>query len=115
MDLEKRKPRWTLMPWEQLTEVCKVFTFGADKYSDWGWKDVAVADQVYLDAAMRHISARLSGEIFDAESGHSHLSHAVCCLLAVMWHDNQFKEEIKERAEKVLTIIQKEYGVKDEV
>jgi len=89
MDLEKRKPRWTLLPWRQVEEVVKVFTFGASKYEDYGWQSVPEARNVYLDAAMRHIGARLSGELRDAETGYSHMAHAVCCLLAVMWHDDQ--------------------------
>lgn len=39
----------------------------------------------YFDAAMRHLTAWISGERLDPESGRSHLAHAICCLLIMLW------------------------------
>lgn len=65
-----------------LWEVCRVGTFGAEKYTDNGWKDVPHGQERYRDAAMRHWLKRSMGEEFDQESGIHHLAHMVWNLLA---------------------------------
>jgi len=80
------KPRWDLLPIEEVEEVVKVLTLGADKYEDWNW--TKVDGTRYYSAAMRHLCSWRKGELIDEESGCSHLSHAVCCLLFLMWKDN---------------------------
>jgi len=78
----ENKPRWDLMPLTQLNEVAKVYTFGANKYSDKGY---ATRDpKEYLGATLRHIVAYSSGESKDSESGLRHLAHAVTDLLIMM-------------------------------
>lgn len=64
-------------------DVVEVGTFGAIKYTDNGWRDVPDGQGRYMDAAMRHLLAALSGEDNDKESGLPHLSHAAWNLLAV--------------------------------
>ncbi len=67
-----------------LQEVFKNGTFGADKYSDSGWKSVPNASARYLDAFHRHYDKYLLGEIRDLESGTHHLGAAAWNLLAVL-------------------------------
>ena len=71
-----------------LQDVVEVGTFGAIKYIDNGWRDVPDGQRRYMDAALRHLLAALSGEPNDKESGLPHLSHAAWNLLAVqeLWH-----------------------------
>jgi hypothetical protein len=83
------KPRWDLLPMREVADVVKVLTYGAVKYAPDNWQAVPNATARYLAAAMRHLSARTSGEINDPETKLPHLAHAVCCLLFWMWHDRK--------------------------
>jgi hypothetical protein len=74
---EVGKIRMSLIPPSLMIEVGKCITFGADKYSDYGWKDVD--DSLYKDALLRHLTAWLENrDSVDSETGYSHLSHAAC-------------------------------------
>ena len=83
---DKDKPKWNLLPWDELEDVVKVLTFGAKKYAPDNWKFVDDANNRYMDAAMRHLVAHQQGETRDSESGESHIAHAICCLLFMLWH-----------------------------
>jgi hypothetical protein len=83
------KPRWSLLPWEQVEDVVKVFTHGAVKYSDDNWKKIDNIPDRYFSAGMRHINSWKTGSKNDEESGLPHLAHAICCLLMLMWSDRQ--------------------------
>ena len=86
------KLRWELLPYNELEEIVEIFTFGAQKYEDNNWKHVTPLRERYYGALMRHLTAWWCGEIKDSESGKSHLAHAGCCLLFLMWGDNNPKE-----------------------
>lgn len=77
------KPRMDLLPPLALVDVAQVLTFGAQKYAPGNWKLVAMANERYLAAALRHICSHMSGEENDPESGLSHISHAICCLMFI--------------------------------
>ena len=84
--LDSGKPRHALVFGgfaNALTEVSKVGTFGAAKYTDDGWKSVEGAQERYLSAAYRHMLAFQRGERLDKDSGLPHLAHAAWNLLAV--------------------------------
>lgn len=83
---DKDKPKWNLLPWDELEDVVHVLTFGAKKYAPDNWKFVDDANNRYMDAAMRHLVAHQQGETRDSESGESHIAHAICCLLFMLWH-----------------------------
>lgn len=85
---DEAKPRWSLIPFKELAEVVDVLGMGAEKYGEGNWKNVSPMRDRYFNAAMRHIMAWWSGERADSESGKSHLAHAVCCLLFLMWGEN---------------------------
>lgn len=89
---DQGKPQWSLLPWQPLSEVVDVLTFGAKKYQPENWKHVPDAKARYSDAALRHFTSWLAGERVDQETGLSHLAHAVCCLLFLMWFDRQPKK-----------------------
>lgn len=80
------KWRFSLLPLEPVIEVIKVLELGAKKYSVDNWKFVKPVER-YYDACMRHVLAYKTGEKKDPESGLSHLAHAVCCLLFMLWND----------------------------
>lgn len=84
-DQEKLRP--SLLPMESVIDVIKVLMFGSKKYADDNWKIVPDAHKRYKDASMRHLMAYFAGEKNDEETGLSHLSHCVCCLLFMIWFD----------------------------
>jgi len=49
----------------------------------------------YIDALFRHLTAWLDGEKDDPEDSFGHLAHAGCCLLFLMWADNNDSKEEK--------------------
>jgi hypothetical protein len=74
------KPRWTLVPWDAMSEVVAVLEHGAQKYGVDNWVNVDEPRR-YVDAAFRHLIAYDLDEDIDSESGRPHLAHAVCSLL----------------------------------
>lgn len=85
------KRRWDLLPLGPVGEVVDVLTYGAKKYAPDNWQHVADPQARYFAAAMRHLSAWREGEKADSETGCSHLAHAACCLLFLLWFDKREK------------------------
>lgn len=81
---DKGKLRFDLLPAEWLTGLAEVATYGANKYTDNGWKKVNNGVERYYAAALRHITAWRKGEEVDPESGLPHLIHAAWNCLAVL-------------------------------
>ena len=85
---DANKPRFSLLP-SQIWQVIDVLEFGAKKYGVDNWQKVDNSRERYFNACHRHLQAWWSGERLDAESGLTHLAHAVCCLLFLMWGDDE--------------------------
>ena len=83
LKFDSDKPQYSLIPPNILEEVAHVLTFGAKKYAPDNWKQVDNAIKRYTDAHMRHTEAMRKGELNDPESGYSHASHAICCLMFI--------------------------------
>lgn len=81
------KVRYSLLPKGVLGKVLNILEFGTNKYSKDNWQQVPNARDRYYDAAMRHIQAWYYGETKDPETGESHLAHALCCLMFLLWFD----------------------------
>lgn len=81
------KPMWDLLPFDAVEQIVDVLTFGANKYEPDQWKRVPNAKRRYFAAMMRHIKAYWAGEETDEQSGMSHLAHAGCCLLFLLWYE----------------------------
>lgn len=92
LKLDSCKPRWSLLPKGAVLQIIKVLEFGAAKYAENNWQHVKNGRHRYYDALMRHMNAWWEGEKTDSESGLSHLAHAGCCLLFLLWLDDQQKE-----------------------
>ena len=100
--LDNEKPRMDLVLGgfaKALYEVGLVGTFGADKYSDDGWKYVDNGIERYLSAMLRHYIKYKNGELIDEESGLPHLSHMAWNALAVLQLDTETQEPIPIRIE----------------
>lgn len=83
---DDNKIRMDLLPFDALEEIAKVLTFGANKYSDNGWKYVPDAVKRYEAALLRHYAAYKKDEVYDDESNLYHLSHLACNALFLLWH-----------------------------
>lgn len=79
---DQEKPDMSLLSPYAMEAIARVMTFGAKKYSRDNWRG-GIAYSRLIAAAMRHISAFNRGEDIDPESGLSHISHALCCLMMV--------------------------------
>lgn len=77
------KERFDLLPPGPLTELARVYTFGATKYADRNWEKGMRWGRVFA-ACMRHLWAWWRGEEVDKESGLSHLAHAAWNIFALM-------------------------------
>jgi len=90
----KGKTPWGLLLRDmekELEEVVRVREYGAAKYSRDNWKLEKPDDDVFTDAAIRHILSYLGGQSTDEESSLPHLAHAICTLLMAMHHDRNGK------------------------
>ncbi|MDX1504641.1 MAG: dATP/dGTP diphosphohydrolase domain-containing protein [Spongiibacter sp.] len=65
-----------------LTEVGKVGTYGANKYTDNGWLSVPDGHARYTDAMYRHLLSEAKGEEYDPDTGIRHAAHAAWNALA---------------------------------
>lgn len=97
------KLRYDLYPVEAYKGCTKVITFGAEKYTPNGWKDVKPKSRYYA-ALMRHLLAQIEyeenggkGLALDEESGLPHLDHAQCCLIFYREITNKEKQVIKQK------------------
>ena len=57
---------------------------GAGKYGRANWRIAGVRASIYVDAAMRHITAWFEGQDADPESELPHLAHALACLAIIV-------------------------------
>ena len=70
------KLRYDLVPPSAIEAMAAVLTFGARKYKPNNWKNCQEPER-YLAATLRHLEAFRKGEEQDADSGFSHLAHAL--------------------------------------
>lgn len=78
------KPSPALIPGPAVIALARVFGLGAKKYGPYNWRTAKVSSTVYVNAAIRHLYSYLDGEDIDAESGESHLAHAMaCCAILI--------------------------------
>jgi hypothetical protein len=88
LKFDRGKPMWDLIPLEQIEKIVEVLTFGANKYAKDKWKEVPDAKERYFASLMRHLTKWRFNEDKDSESGLSHLAHAACCLIFLMWFED---------------------------
>lgn len=85
LKFDSGKLMYDLIPPEAETALARVLTFGANKYTRNGWQTVPNAVERYEAALMRHLNAHRRGELFDPESGLTHLEHALCNLAFLVY------------------------------
>lgn len=84
MKFDKGKPPIDLIDQEIILELAKVLGYGAEKYEAHNWK-IGLPISRYYSACQRHLLAFNSGETNDPESGLSHLGHAACNLMFMLY------------------------------
>lgn len=82
---DKGKIRYSLLPWDVVRELVKVYEFGCGKYDKDNWKKGMSWSRVY-DSLMRHLQSFWEGEELDPESGLHHLSHVIWNAVTLLWY-----------------------------
>ena len=82
-DFADKKPRWDLLPIEELAGVVDVYTAGAKKYGENRWQTLPNGVNRYLGAFFRHLTAYKRGEQLDPEDGCLHLDKCIWNMIAV--------------------------------
>lgn len=78
------KPRMDLLEYTSLAEMAKVMGYGADKYDTYNWKKGIDYSRLYA-AALRHLGQFWDGQDTDPETGISHIAHAGCNIMMLLW------------------------------
>ena len=82
-DFADKKPRWDLLPIDELGGVVDVYTAGAKKYGENRWQTLPNGVNRYMGAFFRHLTAHKRGEHFDPEDGCLHLDKCIWNMIAV--------------------------------
>lgn len=90
------KLEYSLLPKGVLNKVVNILGFGSKKYAKDNWMKVDNPKERYYNAAQRHINQWWEGEKYDSETGENHLAHAICCLMFMLWFDNQEDKEVNK-------------------
>lgn len=80
---DSNKLRMDLIPVSAINALAEVLTYGASKYGENTWQ--GISKDRYYGALLRHLMAYRSGEVFDKESGLSHLKHAIANVAFLIW------------------------------
>lgn len=78
-----KKVAFSCVPANVIGEIALGLMEGARKYRRHNYRAVGVRGSVYYDAAMRHLMAWYEGEDIDQDSGLSHISKALSCLVVL--------------------------------
>jgi hypothetical protein len=88
MRFDADKLRWDLLPPDAMSELVRVYTFGASKYADRNWEKGMRWSRCF-GSMMRHCWAWMAGERNDPESGCHHLAHVAWNALALVTYQTR--------------------------
>lgn len=88
-DFLDKKLRWDLIPLEEIEDIVKVYTEGANKYGDNNWKHLENGYQRYKGAMLRHLVEYEKGTEFDEETGCRHLAQVAWNAIAMLYLSKQ--------------------------
>lgn len=86
---------FSLIPWEHMWEVAKLYDKGAQKYASHNWAQ-GYAWSLSYAALMRHLTQFWMGESYDEETGCHHLSSVIFHSLALM-HFEKYHKDLDDR------------------
>lgn len=78
-----KKPPLSAVPMPVIFEIGTAMLEGACKYARHNYRAVGIRASVYFDALMRHMCAWWEGEDDDPDSGISHVTKALACLVVL--------------------------------
>lgn len=85
------KPKWSLVHYKSLEPMIRVLEYGCLKYAPYNWMKPMDLTEI-LESMQRHLAALMDGEIFDAESGISHMGHLQCNAMFYNYHYERLKQ-----------------------
>lgn len=75
-----KKVSITKLPAVAILHASHAMMFGANLYGSYNWRTKKVQAEIYIDAALRHITSWNEREERAEDSGVHHLGHAIACL-----------------------------------
>ena len=85
------KPRWDLLPLQEIEDLVKVYTAGAKKYASNSWQKLDNGYQRYKAALFRHLLAYEKGKRIDPDTKCMHLAQVAWNAVAMLWFDKNGK------------------------
>lgn len=82
------KARMDLLDAHALNQLARVLTFGSEKYAAHNWRK-GIAFSRLIAACLRHVTAFMAGQDADEETGLSHMAHAMCCCMFLIWMQSE--------------------------
>ena len=83
-DRKDKKLMWELLPLEDIEDVIKVYTEGANKYGVNTWQNLENGYNRYKAALFRHLLEYEKGNEYDEETGCRHLAQVVWNAIAML-------------------------------
>jgi hypothetical protein len=92
---EENKPQWSVMPWDAIESVVRVFEYGANKYNEpFTYYKEGLKYSSLFESMLRHMIADYYyGEERDPDSGCLHLSHAAANALMLIAAKNRPQDD----------------------
>lgn len=100
-DFKDKKLRWDLLPLQEIEDIVKVYTAGADKYGDNNWQNLENGYQRYKAALLRHLLEYEKGNEFDPETNCRHLAQVAWNAIAMLY----FSKNIKDSGDKIDNLV----------
>lgn len=111
-----KKVPFSTVPAPVIAEVGLAMLEGGRKYGRHNYRAIGIRASVYYDACLRHLTAWWEGENIDPDSGLSHLTKAIACLVVMKdainlekWSDDRppkypegWAKELNERAKEII-------------
>ena len=79
-----KKVSITKLPAVAILHAAHAMMNGAEKFGSYNWREKKVQAEIYIDAALRHITAWNEREECATDSGVHHLGHAMACLAILL-------------------------------
>lgn len=84
-DFLDKKLRWDLLPLQEIEDIVRVYTAGANKYGDNNWQHLDNGYQRYKAAMLRHLLEYEKGNVYDDETGCRHLAQVAWNAIAMLY------------------------------
>lgn len=88
-DRKDHKLRWDLLPLQEIEDIVRVYTAGADKYGDNTWQNLDNGYQRYKAAMLRHLLEYEKGNEIDEETGCRHVAQVAWNAIAMLYYSKQ--------------------------